>query len=112
VNRGDWDDYLNLFDPDIVMDEQLAGHVQGIETLRSGVASLKKGYSKFQMHPVHCVVDGTRACVVWHCVAANAAGVPIDARGANYFEVGDGRITYFANFHDSVPFRPFLDQKL
>jgi hypothetical protein len=23
-----------------------------------------------------------------------------------------GKIAYMANFHDSVPFRPFLDQKL
>ena len=30
----------------------------------------------------------------------------------NYFRMRDGKIAYMANFHDSVPFRPFLDQKL
>ena len=30
----------------------------------------------------------------------------------NYFRIRDGKIVYMANFHDSVPFGPFLDQKL
>jgi ketosteroid isomerase-like protein len=111
VNRGDWDGYLTLFDPNVIMDEQLAGRIQGVDKLRSGIDGLKRGYSRFQMQPLQYVVEGGKACVIWHCVAANAAGVPIDARGANYFEVSDGRITYFANYHDSVPFRPFTDQK-
>ncbi len=112
VNRGDWDTWLTLFTDDIVMDEQLAGHSEGIKPLREGVGGLKRGYSKFQMHPVHTVVEGDQAVVIWHCEAANAAGEPIDARGANYFQMRNGRIAYMANFHDSVPFRPFLDQKL
>jgi ketosteroid isomerase-like protein len=112
VNKGDWDSWLTLFTDDIVIDEQLAGHSEGIKVLREGVGGLKRGYSKFLMHPVHTVVDGDKGVVIWHCEAANAAGVPIDARGANYFEMRNGRIAYMANFHDSVPFRPFLDQKL
>lgn len=112
VNAGDWQEWLTLFAEDIKMDEQLAGPVSGIETLRGAVGGLEKGYSKFQMHPVHTVIDGDKAAVVWHCEAANAAGVPIDARGANYYEVKNGLITYFANFHDTVPFKPFTEQKL
>lgn len=112
VNKGDWDTWLTLFADDIKMDEQLAGPVSGIETLRGAVGGLKKGYSKFLMHPLHTVIEGDQAAVIWHCEAANAAGVPIDARGANYFEVKNGRITYMANFHDTVPFRPFTEQNL
>jgi ketosteroid isomerase-like protein len=112
VNKGDWDSWLTLFTDDIVIDEQLAGHSEGIKVLREGVGGLKRGYSKFLMHPMHTVVDGDKGVVIWHCEAANAAGVPVDARGANYFEMRNGRIAYMANFHDSVPFRPFLDQKL
>ena len=37
---------------------------------------------------------------------------PIDAIGANYFQVHDGKITYMRTIHDSVPFKPFTDQKL
>ena len=112
VNKGDWDGWLTLFTDDTVMDEQLAGHSEGLKVLADGVGGLKRGYSKFHMQPVHVVIDGDKAVVIWHCEAANAAGVPIDARGANYFEMRDGKIAYTANFHDSVPFRPFLDQKL
>jgi ketosteroid isomerase-like protein len=112
VNKGDWSTWLTLFDDRIVIDEQLAGHVEGVEVLRGAVGGLERGYSKFQMHPLHTVINGDEACVIWHCEAANASGVAIDARGANYFQIRDGKITYMANFHDTVPFRPFTEQKL
>jgi ketosteroid isomerase-like protein len=112
VNAGDWDTWLTLFDDNIVMDEQLAGRIEGVETLKGGIAGLKKGYSKFQNHPLHVVVQGNEASVVWHIEAANASGVPIDAKGTNYFQMKDGKITYMANFHDTVPFDPFVNQKL
>lgn len=112
VNAGNWDRWLTLFDDNIVMDEQLAGRIEGIEKLRGGIAGLKKGYSKFQNHPLHVVVEGNQASAVWHIEAANANGVPINAKGTNYFQVEDGKITYMANFHDTVPFGPFVNQKL
>ena len=112
VNAGDWDTWLTLFDENIVMDEQLAGHVEGIDVLRGAVGALKKGYSRFKNHPLEVVVEGDRAMVTWHIEAANAKGVPIDAKGVNYFKVRNGKITYMANFHDTVPFRPFTEQKL
>ncbi|MDP9313444.1 MAG: nuclear transport factor 2 family protein [Chloroflexota bacterium] len=112
VNRGDWETWLTLFDNNVVVDEQLAGHVKGIAVLRDAVDVIRKGYSKFENWPRHIVVDGDQACVVSRIEAANAAGVPIEANVANYFRVENGKITYMANFHDSVPFRPFLDQQL
>ena len=80
VNRGDWDTRLTLFDEDVVIDEQLAGHVAGAAILRSAVGVMKRGYAKFQNVPKHVVVDGN--------------------------------ISYMANFHDTVPFRPFVNQQL
>jgi ketosteroid isomerase-like protein len=112
VNAGDWNTWLTLFDDKIVMDEQLAGHSEGIETLRKGVDGLRKGYSKFQNIPKHIVVDGNEACAVSRIEAANASRVPIEANVANYFRVDNGKITYLANFHDTKPFEPFLNQKL
>ena len=112
VNRGDWDTWLTLFDEGVVYDEQLAGHLEGAGILRGAVGGMKKAYSKFTNVPKHVVVDGDQACVVSHISAANAAGVPIEANVAEYFRVKDGKIVYMANFHDSVPFRPFLNQKL
>ena len=110
ANAGDWDGYLQLLDDNIVCDEQLAGHAEGIDVFRGAITAIQKGYSKFQMHPQHIVVQGEQAAVVWHCEAANAAGVPIDAIGANYFQVKNGKITYMRTMHDSVPFKPYSDQ--
>lgn len=112
VNAGDWNNWLTLFDDNIVMDEQLAGHLEGIEILRGAVGGMEKGYSKFLMHPQNILVQGNEACVIWNCEAANASGVPIDAKGANFFQVANGKITYMSNFHDTRSFDAFVNQKL
>ncbi len=112
VNKGDWDDWLTLFDQNVVIDEQLAGHVEGIGILQGAVGVMKKGYSRFQNVPKHVVVSDDEACVVSHISAANAAGAPIEANVANYFRIKNGKIVYMANFHDSRPFDPFVNQKL
>jgi len=112
VNDGDWESWLTLFQDNVVIDEQLAGHVEGIGILQGAVGGMKKGYSKFQNVPKHVVVNGDEACVVSHISAANAKGEPIEANVANYFRIKDGKIAYMANFHDSRPFDPFVNQKL
>ena len=112
VNAGDWDTWLTLFADDVVVDEQLAGHLEGVGVLRGAVGAMKRGYSKFLMLPEHVVIEAEQAAVVWHCEAANATGVPIDVRGANYFRVEEGKIVYMANFHDKGAFAPFTSQKL
>jgi ketosteroid isomerase-like protein len=118
VNRGAWDEWLKLFSNDVVGDEQLAGHFAGIDVLRGAIDAISRGYSRFNMLPQRVVVEGDAACVLWRCVAANAAGVPIaypndanrDVIGANYFQVQNGKIVYMRTIHDSVPFRPFSEQ--
>jgi ketosteroid isomerase-like protein len=112
VNRGDWEKWLTLFAPNIVIDEQLAGHVEGVAILQGAVGAMKKGYSKFQNVPKHIVCQGDEAAVVSHISAANAAGDPIEAEVANYFRLEDGKIAYMANFHDTRPFDPFVNQDL
>ena len=96
----------------MVMDEQLAGHLEGIETLRGAIGGLETGYSRFQNRPQHTVINGNEACVVSHISAANASGVAIEANVANYFRIENSKITYMANFHDTRPFDPFVNQTL
>ena len=112
ANAGDWNTWLTLFDENVVIDEQLAGHVEGVAVLRGAIGGLEKGYSKFQNKPQHIVINGEEACVTSHISAANAAGVPIEAQVANYFQLKNGKIVYMANFHDTRPFDPFVNQKL
>lgn len=112
ANAGDWTRWCDLFADDIVMDEQLAGHIEGLATLRGMMTGMDKAYSRFQNVPKVMVVEGNNAAVVSHISAANAAGEPIEAGVANYFRFTNGKISYFANFHDSRPFDPFLNQKL
>jgi ketosteroid isomerase-like protein len=110
ANAGDWDTWVSLFADNMVMDEQLAGHLEGIETLRGAIGGLETGYSRFQNQPEKIVINGKEACVVSHISAANASGVPIEANVANYFRIANGKIAYMANFHDTRPFDPFVNQ--
>ena len=110
VNAGDWDTWLTLFDQNVVVDEQLAGHVEGTDVLGGAIGAMKKGYSRFQNVPSHFIIEGNQACVISHISAANASGIPIEANVANYFRLENGKIKYMANFHDTVPFAPFVNQ--
>jgi ketosteroid isomerase-like protein len=110
ANAGDWQEWLTLFQEDVVIDEQLAGHVEGLDVLRGAVGGMETGYSRFQNVPKHFVCQGNEAAVVSHISAANAAGEPIEAEVTNYFQFRDGKIAYMANFHDTRPFDPFVNQ--
>lgn len=112
VNAGRWNEWLELFDDNIVIDEQLAGHLEGIEVLRGAIGGIGRSYNKFIMHPLHIVIEGNEVCVIWRFEGANASDVPIEARGANYFRMENGKITYMENFHDTRPFDPFVNQQL
>jgi ketosteroid isomerase-like protein len=112
ANAGDWQTWLTLFQENVVIDEQLAGHVEGLDILRGAIGGMERGYSRFQNVPKHIVVDGDQAAVVSHISAANAAGEAIEAEVANYFRLEAGKIAYMANFHDTRPFDPYVNQKL
>ena len=108
ANAGDWQTWCDLFDEKMVMDEQLAGHIEGLATLRSMMKGMGKMYASFRNEPRHILVDGDQGAVVSHITAVSPAGNKIEAEVMNYFRFKDGKIVYMANFHDSVPFKPVL----
>ena len=85
VNSGKWDDYLSLFANDIVMDEQLMGHIEGIKTVRDGIEGLRTA-KKFKNHPVEIVVEGDKAMVQWHIETLGPNDEPIEAKGVNHID--------------------------
>jgi ketosteroid isomerase-like protein len=109
ANAGEWDAWCDLFDEDQVMDEQLAGHVEGLATLRTMMVGMDKAYARFANVPKHIIVEGDDAAVFSHisAVASRAPDQPIEAEVANYFRVRNGKIVYMANVHDTRPFDPF-----
>lgn len=104
ANSGEWDAWCDLFAADQTMDEQLAGHVEGRETLREMMKGFPEMYASFTNVPRHVVVDGEQAAVVSDITGRTHDGITVEAKVCNYFRVTGGLITYFANFHDSVPF--------
>ena len=111
VNAADWDTWLTLFHEEVVVDEPI-GHFEGIGALQNVVTAIKRGYSKFLMHPEKTIVDGNVGAVVWRCEAANLSDEPMEVNGVNVFEVVDGKIVKMQTFFDPADFAPFLNQKL
>ena len=104
VNSGQWDQYLTLFAPTIVMDEQLAGHLEGRGAISNSIQGLRDNH-EFRNNPREIVVEGNRAMATWHIVAPQANGRTIEVDGVNFYRIEGGQITYFRNFHDTAPFR-------
>lgn len=104
ANEGDWDAWCDLFAADQRMDEQLAGHVEGRETLREMMKGFPAMYARFSNSPVHVVIEGEKAAVVSHISARTPSGGQVEADVCNYFEITDGLIRYMTNVHDTVPF--------
>ncbi|NJP05402.1 MAG: nuclear transport factor 2 family protein [Chloroflexaceae bacterium] len=103
INSGRWDDYLRLFDDNIVMDEQVLGRVEGIEAMSKAIEPLRAN-PNFRNYPQTFVVEGIRAMVRWHIISTDSHNKTLDLKGVNYYEVVGGKIVYFANFHDTLPF--------
>jgi ketosteroid isomerase-like protein len=104
ANPQDRARWLALFDPDVVLDEQLAGRVVGIGALTGLIGALDAAYPEFRAVPRHVVIDGDRACVIEDISTVTADGEAIEVRAASYFRVANGRITNFVNVHDTAPF--------
>jgi ketosteroid isomerase-like protein len=109
ANDGAWDAWCDLFTDDVVLDEQLAGRVTGLDQLRPMMKGFPAMYARFRNEPRHVVVDGRYAASVSHISAVTPTGERIEAEVMNYFETRDGLISYMSNVHDTVPFRPVTE---
>lgn len=104
INSRDWDTWLSLFADDVVMDEALSGHLEGIEAMRASAAGIQQGFTKFENHVEEMVVEGNKGMVVCRIDALTASGVPVVSTGANFYRIRDGKISYMSSFHDPAPF--------
>ena len=112
ANAGKWDAWCDLFAADAIYEEQLAGHIEGRETLRPMMAGFPQAYKLFINIPRHFIVEGNQAVAISH-ITAQAMKYPdehIEAEATLYLEIKDGEIVFAQNFHDSKPFAPFLRQ--
>ena len=101
LDRARW---LALFDPAVVLVEQLVGNVVGLGALTELIGGLDAAYPQFRAVPRHVVVDGDQACVIEDISTVTADGTAIEVRAASYFRVAGGKITHFSNVHDTAPF--------
>jgi len=84
------------------MDEQLLGHIEGKAALSKGIEGLRNN-PDFHNVPLEMVIEGNRAMVVCHLTTPYGKK-KVDIKLANYYKIKNGKIIYFANFHDTAPF--------
>jgi ketosteroid isomerase-like protein len=104
ASAGDWTQWCELFTADTMMDEQLAGHVEGRGTLLAMMSGFPAVWESFTNDPRHTVIDGQRAAVLSHISGRTRTGLTVEVDVCNYFELSHGLIAYFKNVHDSAPF--------
>jgi ketosteroid isomerase-like protein len=103
--KGNLDAWVGLFADDFVMDEQLAGRVEGVEPMQILAKKMLAGYSKWYMRLLKVLVEGDEAFVIWQVEAITSEGVEISTKGTNFYRVKNGKVVYLTNYHDSVPFQ-------
>ena len=112
ASAGKWDEWCDLFSEDMVYQEQLAGRIEGRETMRPMMAGFPDAYKTFQNVPRSTFVSGDEGAAVSH-ISARAMKYPdeaIEAEAMLYLRFKDGKIVFAQNFHDSKPFAPFIRQ--
>lgn len=112
ASAGNWDAWCDLFSEDMVYQEQLAGRIEGRETMRPMMAGFPQAYKVFRNVARSMFVSGDEGAAVSH-ISAQAMkypNEPIEAEAMLYLRFKDGKIVYAQNFHDSKPFAPFLRQ--
>lgn len=103
VNTGQWDQYVELFDENIIMEEQLLGHIEGKAAVAKSVEGLKSNKA-FRNFPLEIVVEGDKAVALWNIKSPKPDGSQLNVKGANFYRIKNGKIVYFANFHDTSVF--------
>ncbi len=112
ASAGNWDAWCDLFSEDMVYQEQLAGKIEGRETMRPMMAGFPDAYKTFNNTARSMFVSGDEGAAVSH-ISARAMKYPdepIEAEAMLYLRFKDGKIVFAQNFHDSKPFAPFLRQ--
>lgn len=104
INSQDWDAWIALFAENIVIDEALSGHMEGLDAVRQSAAGIQQGFQRFTNTIDELVVEGDRAMVVCTIDATTGAGVGLRSTGANFYRIADGKIVYMSSFHDKEPF--------
>lgn len=108
ANAGKWAEWCDLFAPDQVMDEQMAGHIEGRDALRDVVNGFPTTFASFRNEPRHFVFDadqGVAAAVSHITVVLADTGATVDVDVCNYFQMSGGFISYMSNYHDTAPFK-------
>jgi ketosteroid isomerase-like protein len=104
INKQDWDEWIGLFDKNVVVDEALSGHLEGIHSMKESADGIKRSFSEFKNYIQEIVVEDNKSMVVCRIEATTSRGFSFESTGANFYKIDNGKIIYMSSFHDKEIF--------
>ncbi len=111
INNHDWDIWLSLFDDNVIIDEAVSGHMEGIHSMKESIEGIKNNFSKFKNNIQEIVAESNKVMVVCRIEATTMNGFSFESTGANFYNIANGKIIYMASFHDKEIFIKAFDIK-
>lgn len=104
---GDWPAWLELFSDDILY-EQPGLVLEGKDALKNALERGVEGFSSQSYRPLDIIFDGEQAMYIEQIEVVTGSGDRISMKGGVHLRLKDGKISYLASYHDTVPFTKAL----
>ena len=104
LNSGEWDKWAGLFDNDAVVDD-MSNISKGKDAIKKSVDTIQQALPEFKNYLREIVVEENKAMAICEIKATTRNNTPLVSKGANYYEIKNGKINYMASFHDSAHFK-------
>lgn len=101
VNEERFDEFFDLFDPDVEFNAPFNFHTRGIESAKPYYLQVPENYPDHVDIPVEILVSGNKAAVFIDFTGRTKDGVPVAFKATDWFEFENGKIKSLNIFFDS-----------
>ena len=101
VNEEKFDEFFELFDPDVEFNAPFNFHTRGLENVKPFYLQVPKNYPEHVDTPVEIVASGNKAAVFIDFVGRTKDGIPVTFKATDWFVFEKGKIKSLNIFFDS-----------
>jgi ketosteroid isomerase-like protein len=101
VNEEKFDEFFELFDPDVEFKAPYDFHIRGLENVKPFYLRVPGDYPEHVDTPEEILVSGNRAAVFIDFKGKTKSGISVEFKATDWFRVEDGKIKSLNIFFDS-----------
>jgi len=101
VNEEKFDEFFELFDPDVEFKAPYNFHTRGLENVKPFYLRVPGDYPEHVDTPEEILVSGNRAAVFIDFKGKTKSGISVEFKATDWFRVEDGKIKSLNIFLDS-----------